>query len=1329
METKLCRLCGKIGQDFLQIFNTDGLKNKIETCLPMVISPHSLLPDAICEKCTENINSFHQFIKICLQNTIILESQYNIQESCLKSKQKKDKGCMVDLTYMTSNKINQTDDFLDVISGKNDNLKVYSNILPGTLKYLDNAIPLSSVTSTHLVDYDIESDSQPESDNEGIVILGEKLQTLNKINRLVDSVIFNPKNLSKTRYSDNVESKLISEISQRKYLKRKNDFIEQSKPKICKWDSTNRRKNKIPKKLDITETVIEKSNLQSSGDCTLDKINDSEQKSDVPYSITENARTLQVNQDLMNMLAQKCLLCDSHYNEPASFVAHIFEAHGFDMTGVSMFGNNEWIAEKNKKKIPNLLKISDLKKSDIIENNQLNEDQSSQEQEILRFRCSDCPAAFTDNQDLLQHIQLAHLKLTTHVCGICSHECSSLSSLQEHLVTCCEQLQKKATKYICRICCFGDDSFRDLEKHVLVHDFLIDICKKQMKIFDPADYVDCLGNVSNFSCTECGSSDFGSFKEFSCHRRDKHHIFHCDLCNKFYGRNSHLWKHVNRLHKGHPSITCQVCFKTSASKYHLVQHFNKMHAKNTKPKNIDVNLNEGEQTQHFFNFQCSKPTFIKQEEKNTSENEDSTDYSDQEELMLQGCEIKQEIKEEPKEIDSSHDLYTNIITNYTPPQNEGDFKCPKCSKGFYKKMLLKKHRKNCRPKLQKDLLTRCKSCARVFKDRVSLTKHLVNYHSEYVCEICSQKAQSKCEIVAHIRFQHPNSNLVCKICNNILRCEEDLREHLRNHVDSYICQFCADPLPSKIKLKMHILSLHRKILSLSCGICLKLFETQHVLKDHVGIAHKDELTPLTSCPVCGKNYGSKWKTYDHLNKSHGRIFRACKTCLEVFDNDAQLQAHCDVTSHSQGGNVNGAMNFLKSSMLSLMGVTVKEEQNEDCSDIEEMEESNESNVESENEEEAASNVQFTLPQNTKICLLEKRLLGKPLAKPDLSNKPNTPKSANVFETKKEPVPAKREEESEHSNPLVNSSKRTVYVNSNDPSRCEICFKTWPAKKHLWQHYIRCHKAEAATVCGICLKMNESYAVLQEHLQQNHPTLLHGQGFGSKFICRICGRYHNASSKLRLHMVIHENFDWKLIENVTSHNKSNEKIDKPPTNGLKDCKKEPKMYDDNDINYDSLIEQVECSSQSAEGDSDDERSKMDKRDGSSSNENEDTNDSTESTNCLPNGKVNGGRSQTSSSEDSSSSFSDNEAGSRTGTSVEESASESQSSQMKKNSDPITVDSRSSSLFERKSEELDSAVKSISYETVDQVELVGEDDVNMLPNCLNDNEIESAVDSIL
>lgn len=341
----------------------------------------------------------------------------------------------------------------------------------------------------------------------------------------------------------------------------------------------------------------------------------------------------------------------------------------------------------------------------------------------------------------------------------------------------------------------------------------------------------------------------------------------------------------------------------------MAQHFNKMHSiKSQKPKAIPAKSNSGygtpeENDEEFmnqkfqgFDFKSVRQSFLKQDmlekqkyvsilKKNDEEKDEAKSGSES-----KGEKKCEDIKHAPKEIDSSSNLYTNIITNYTPPSNEGAYKCPKCFKGFHKKNLLKKHKKNCRPRLQKDLLTRCKTCSRIFKDRQSLAKHLINYHSEYTCEICNLAVQSKCEIVSHIRFSHPNCELTCH-CGQILRSKSDLQKHKLDHRDSHVCQFCGDMLPTKIKLKMHILSLHRKILSLSCGICLKLFETQHILRDHVRLVHGDQLSPLTSCTVCGKNYGSKWKTYDHLNKSHGRIFKACKACLEVFESEQELQQH------------------------------------------------------------------------------------------------------------------------------------------------------------------------------------------------------------------------------------------------------------------------------------------------------------------------------------------------------------------------------------------------------------------------------------------------------
>lgn len=758
------------------------------------------------------------------------------------------------------------------------------------------------------------------------------------------------------------------------------------------------------------------------------------------------------------------------------------------------------------------------------------------------------------------HSQLKHSQQAAYLCGVCTRQCTSLINLKTHLQL-CSQRQKVDTKFVCQVCKYGHDNIKLMENHILVHDFLIDDCRKQCKIFDPIDYIDvneCKNTptTKNLYCAECGLTEFATFKEYSNHKRSEHSIYHCDLCNKFYGRNSHLWKHVNRLHKGHPSITCQMCYKTSASKYHLVQHFNKTHLVKTTKKNTKENIVAAKNPVTHFQ------TLLQQELIDKTSTNESTE-SDQDETLLPMNLIKLEIKEEvhdaPKEIDSSHNLYNNIITNYTPPLNEGEFKCFKCSKGFHKKVLLKKHKKNCRPKMQKDLLTRCKSCSRVFKDRQSLAKHLINYHSDYICEICNEMVQSKCEIISHIRFQHPDCDLICKICKNILRNRESMEEHLGNHTESYICQFCGDNLPNKIKLKMHILSLHRKILSLSCGICLKLFENQHVLKDHVTLLHKDQLTPFTSCQVCGKNYGSKWKTYDHINKSHGKAFRACRTCLEIFNNDAQLQAHCDVTSHgpSSGFNTTALRDTIMAMVKSVVAQNT-ENNNQNVDSDEEID------VEDDNSNDNEANKQL-LSEDLKMSLLEKRLLGKRSAEDDAD-------AQTSHQNKKIKAEIKSELATEEVDiPQIASSKRTVYINGNDPSYCEICFKSWPAKKHLWQHYIRCHKTVAATVCGICLKTNDNYEDLQKHLQQSHPKLLHGQGFGSNFICKICGRYHNASSKLRLHMVIHTDFDWNLLEN------------KPSV--LTRTSSEPnlkKASQEDVINYENFIEQVECESNSENG---------------------------------------------------------------------------------------------------------------------------------------------------
>ena len=54
-------------------------------------------------------------------------------------------------------------------------------------------------------------------------------------------------------------------------------------------------------------------------------------------------------------MPQVCLLCDSKFEGASFLAAHVFQVHGIDMAKVM-----EPIQDK-KKKIPNLVKITDLK--------------------------------------------------------------------------------------------------------------------------------------------------------------------------------------------------------------------------------------------------------------------------------------------------------------------------------------------------------------------------------------------------------------------------------------------------------------------------------------------------------------------------------------------------------------------------------------------------------------------------------------------------------------------------------------------------------------------------------------------------------------------------------------------------------------------------------------------------------------------------------------------------------------------------------------------------------------------------------------------------------
>lgn len=754
--------------------------------------------------------------------------------------------------------------------------------------------------------------------------------------------------------------------------------------------------------------------------------------------------------------------------------------------------------------------------------------------------CEICGKLWGSRVDYWKHVMGVHSDTVPLICGVCLKVFPNVLQLSSHVKV--NHWPLTNGDFSCDICGRPYSNKSKMSRHRKIHG----LDGEGHAHPDPSEYINDSVRLDNggtvdvdYSCEMCGDLKFLNLEDLCNHRRMTHSLFPCDLCNKCYGRTSHLWKHVNRVHKGHEDVTCRFCMKTSASRDHLAAHIAKIHRYEPEVKS---------DTRESTNFKVAVP----------------------EDEILHHCE--------------------------------------KCNKGFHKRYLLRRHMKGCQ-NYRKDpgaLLTRCRACERIFKDRASLQKHIENHHSSYTCHLCNETITSKLGIMTHNRVNHmDHPDLTCEhsSCKKLFRTKEDLESHKKDHkyhTSPNVCDFCGDTVENKLKLKMHVLSLHRNEIGVSCGVCLIPMKDPKDLKKHVEDTHESILSKPNTCQVCGKQYASKWKAFDHTKKCHGKVFKTCKQCLAVFITEESMKNHYEHVHNvpkDQLATFEYRLEIGRKRHYDSLEIVMKEEPEELEFDEEPIEDysndykrrisdSDDYDVRpdfyirenNEQEEPMRPLKKMKLDSKTKkmtkqwetfecenckiqfntkimfwnhinVCpkrnmitkeddtsfptsILEAHLKNNNLIKREEpeqeldENNLNIP-DFNLFEdinmqlSGQKPVQNLSLKSSSLSNKCSRKDSRKVYDEStNTECTCEVCGKQWPAKKHLWQHLIRFHRAEAAVTCGVCLKLCTTYEDLADHLKAAHEALLSCEG--NNFTCKVCGRYHNARSKLLLHMSIHIN---------------------------------------------------------------------------------------------------------------------------------------------------------------------------------------------------------------
>jgi len=350
-------------------------------------------------------------------------------------------------------------------------------------------------------------------------------------------------------------------------------------------------------------------------------------------------------------------------------------------------------------------------------------------------------------------------------------------------------------------------------------------------------------------CDACPEITFQCITQLADHRRKIHSLHPCDLCSKFYGRTSHLWKHVKRVHNNHPELTCPICKRISASKAHLENHISMKHYPKNPVPTTKLPLSS-------LCFTAGKLMKI------------PTLYP------CQKC--------------SKRFWKRHLLKKHQRH----------CLRAIKPKPL-----KLAKLKLDSSLSTQnltCDMCSRAFQTSSRLKEHQKLVHVPQHCEICPDVSfPSKADLFAHIKETHDNHpNFCCPIpsCSRTMRSKSDLDMHHQQHNSVKYpptCSLCGEVCLNKARLWNHLNSTqHKAAIPLTCGICFKYFPSTEGLIQHIESFHPRALKAPDTCRICAKTYSSVYKVMSHFTKCHPEYY-ACKDCLQVFKSKAELQEHSE----------------------------------------------------------------------------------------------------------------------------------------------------------------------------------------------------------------------------------------------------------------------------------------------------------------------------------------------------------------------------------------------------------------------------------------------------
>ncbi|XP_063372087.1 zinc finger protein 91-like [Cydia amplana] len=210
----------------------------------------------------------------------------------------------------------------------------------------------------------------------------------------------------------------------------------------------------------------------------------------------------------------------------------------------------------------------------------------------------------------------------------------------------------------------------------------------------------------------------------------------------------------------------------------------------------------------------------------------------------------------------------------------------------------------------------CELCAKTFKWKTSLRKHLETHRIEAgqkrrpYCEPCKMSFTTTANLQKHVKTSSKHQiQLKLRKLEDTLPEDSTSPEKQRAQIEqikcsvtaarqTYPCAHCGARFQWRGNLLRHLQShTARANGELVCTPCNRTFSSVATYKQHMRLsrAHVSEQDFPHSCSECGRRFANKTRLQDHVDWDHRRHFaHHCTQCQKVFKSHTSLYLHKQV---------------------------------------------------------------------------------------------------------------------------------------------------------------------------------------------------------------------------------------------------------------------------------------------------------------------------------------------------------------------------------------------------------------------------------------------------